>query len=139
MHAKHPSRSDRALPTTASLALTLALLVLSLAALWLLADGSPPASAAPAAELHVCPSGCAYASVQAAVDAAGTGDVIKVAAGTYSGVESRPAPPGYLSGPTNIEQVVYLDKTLTIRGGYTTTNWATPDPEANPTILDAQG
>jgi len=49
--------------------------------------------------------------------------------------------------------VVYLDKSLTIRGGYsvtqsglgrearlgTTTNWGTADPAANPTILDAQG
>jgi len=35
--------------------------------------------------------------------------------------------------------VVYISKTITIRGGYTTTNWTTPDPEANPTTLNAQG
>jgi hypothetical protein len=35
--------------------------------------------------------------------------------------------------------VVYLDKSVTISGGYTTTNWTTSDPVANPTTLDAQG
>jgi fibronectin-binding autotransporter adhesin len=35
--------------------------------------------------------------------------------------------------------VVYLDKSLTIHGGYTTTNWIMPDPAAHPTTLDAQG
>lgn len=39
----------------------------------------------------------------------------------------------------NVTQVLYLDKSLTIRGGYRTTAWKTPDPVANPTILDAQG
>jgi pectin methylesterase-like acyl-CoA thioesterase len=63
---------------------------LMLALLWLLS--SPPTGLAVvyAAELHVCPSGCPYAAVQAAVDAASTGDVIKVAAGTYTGVTVRP-------------------------------------------------
>ena len=35
-------------------------------------------------------------------------------------------------------QVVYVDKDLTLRGGYTTTNWSTPDPLANKTTLDAK-
>jgi uncharacterized repeat protein (TIGR01451 family) len=94
--------------------------------------------ARPAAELHVCPSGCAYASVQAAVDAAQEGDVIKVAAGVYTGVESRSAPIGY-PGPAVITQVVYVSKTITLEGGYTTTNWATSYPITQPTTLDAQG
>jgi parallel beta-helix repeat protein len=34
--------------------------------------------------------------------------------------------------------VVYISKTVTIQGGYTTTNWTTPDPARNPTTLDAQ-
>jgi hypothetical protein len=38
-----------------------------------------------------------------------------------------------------VTQVVYISKTITLRGGYTTTNWTTSDPEANPTTLDAQG
>jgi hypothetical protein len=63
------------------------------------------------------------------VDKAGDGDVIKVAAGKYTGINTKGGKP----------QVVYIDKSVTIRGGYTTTNWTTPDPVANPTTLDAQG
>lgn len=80
----------------------------------------------------VCPSGppaCAFSSVQSAVDAAADGDVIKVAQGTYTGVSNR----------NGNNQLVYLDKSLTIRGGYTTTNWISPDPVAFPTTLDADG
>jgi len=69
-----------------------------------------------------------YTSVQGAVDAAGVGDVIKVASGVYTGTNSR-------GGQT---QVIYVDETLTIRGGYTTTNWDTSYPVTQPTILDAQ-
>jgi uncharacterized repeat protein (TIGR01451 family) len=101
-----------------------------LALLWLLSD--TPATAAPAAELHVCPGGpptCDYATVQAAVDAANPGDVIKVATGVYTGVQAR----------AGITQVVYISKTVTVRGGYTTTIWTNPDPVSNPTTLDAQG
>ncbi|MGQ9627417.1 MAG: right-handed parallel beta-helix repeat-containing protein [Anaerolineae bacterium] len=70
-----------------------------------------------------------YSSVQAAVNAASTGDVIKVAAGTYTGINNS-------GGST---QVLYINKTVTVSGGYTTTNWDTPDPSVNLTILDAQG
>jgi len=74
---------------------------LTLALLWVLGIQRPLAVAAlgikqakvsnaPAAELHVCLSGCAYSSVQAAVDAASDGDVIKVAVGTYNDVHVRP-------------------------------------------------
>lgn len=79
------------------------------------------------------------ASVQHAVDVAQPFDVIKVAAGTYSGVASRPAPAGY-PGPSVVTQVVYLSKTVTIQGGYPPTlmgtAWITSDPQVNPTILD---
>ncbi|MEZ4638727.1 MAG: hypothetical protein R2873_27540 [Caldilineaceae bacterium] len=48
----------------------------------------------------------------------------------------------YLSGVQTIAtytQTVYIDRGLTLQGGYTTTNWlATPDPVAYPTTLDAQ-
>jgi hypothetical protein len=86
---------------------------------------------APTAELHVCPAGCPYTSVQAAVDAAAPGSVLKVAAGTYTDLHVR----------DGLTQVVYISKTVTLQGGYTTANGfaGPPDPEANPTILDAQG
>jgi len=70
-----------------------------------------------------------YSTVQAAVDASThITDVVKVAGwctatNTYAGQA----------------QVVYINKTLTVRGGYTTTNWSTSDPTSHPTTLDAQG
>ncbi len=63
------------------------------------------------------------------MDAASAGDEIRVAAGIYTGVNNQ----------GGLAQVVYINKTVTIRGGYTAANWTTPDPEANPTTLDAQG
>lgn len=92
---------------------------------------SRPSEAARAASYTVCEAGpptCDYDSIQGAVDAAEDGDVIKVAAGTYNGINQR----------FGHAQVVYLDKSLTIRGGYTTTNWTTPDSVANPTTVDAE-
>lgn len=74
-------------------------------------------------------SGTPCATPQHAVDVAIPGDEIRLATGTYTGVQMR----------AGITQTVYLSKTLTIRGGYTTTNWTTPDPVAHPTTLDAQG
>jgi len=63
------------------------------------------------------------------VDAAGTGDEVLVANGVYTGVQAR----------AGVTQVVIITKTLALRGGYTTTNWTTSDPNANPTTLDAEG
>jgi uncharacterized membrane protein len=60
------------------------------------------------------------ATVRHAVDVAASNDEIRVAAGVYTGT-------------------VTLNKSLTLRGGFTTTNWATPDPDQNPTIMNAQG
>jgi hypothetical protein len=50
-----------------------------------------------------------------------------VASGVYTGVQAR----------SGVTQVVYIDKTVSVEGGYTTTNWEVPDPEANATTLDA--
>jgi nitrous oxidase accessory protein NosD len=36
-------------------------------------------------------------------------------------------------------RLVGITKTLTLRGGYTYTNWTTADPAANPTVLDGAG
>jgi len=67
------------------------------------------------------------AAIQTAVDAAPAGDTVKVA-GTCAGVQSR----------AGAWQTVYIAKPLTVRGGYTSINWITSDPIANPTILDAR-
>ena len=77
------------------------------------------------------------ATIQHAVDQASNRDIIEVAAGTYTDLSVRPRADVTTTGV--VTQVVYISKTVTIRGGYTTSNWVTPNPEANPTILDAQG
>ena len=74
-----------------------------------------------------------YSSIQTAVDAASGGDTIKVAAGTYGG-----------SAPVTIDtitydQVVIITKSLAVQGGYTTSNWTTPNPTTNLTTIDAGG
>ena len=85
--------------------------------------------------LYVAPGGnCntanpCYGSVQAAVDAAVPGDEIRVATGLYTGVSAR----------QGVTQMVYISKTVTVRGGYTTLNWTVSDPSANPSTLNAQG
>ena len=125
--------------------ITLALGVsLTLVLLWLLSISSTAVTAAPVCQsqqatadvITVCVSGgCDHSSIQAAVDAAGDGDVIKVAAGTYTDVHVRRRNDVTTTGV--VTQMVYISKTVTIQGGYTATNWTAPDPEANPTTLDA--
>jgi hypothetical protein len=75
-------------------------------------------------------------TVQHAVDVANPGETIKIATGIYTDVHGRPAPYSY---PSIITQVVYLSKTVTVRGGYDSTFAEPPDSEAHPTTLDAQG
>jgi pectin methylesterase-like acyl-CoA thioesterase len=89
-----------------------------------LAAGVAPARAAEHTICREGPPSCTFTNVQAAVDAAIAGDVIKVAAGVYTGVNSY----GGLS------QVVYISRSVTIRGGYTTTNSfaGPPDSDAYP-------
>ena len=69
------------------------------------------------------------ATVQHAVDVANPGDEIRVASGVYTGVSAR----------SNITQMVFLSKTVDIRGGYVPTNWLTSYPVTQTTTLDAQG
>jgi hypothetical protein len=120
----------------ASIALALGL-ALTVTLLWLLANLPIPATAAPVCQpqqapgdvITVCLSGSFdYTSIQAAVDAADGGEIIKVAAGTYTDVQSR----------AGVTQVVYISKTVTVRGGYNTTDWTTSYPITQPTTLDAQ-
>ncbi|MCP4539996.1 MAG: DUF11 domain-containing protein [Chloroflexi bacterium] len=108
---------------------------LTLCLLWTLGDGNVLALSpdAPAAELHVCAT-CPYTTIQDAVDAANDGDIIKVAAGHYDNVHSR-----NLSSSEIVTQVVLITKSLTIQGGYTATDWNTPNPDDNHTVLDAKG
>jgi hypothetical protein len=122
---------------------------LAMAMLWVLEAQYLPASAAPPGEnaqtanspddeLHVCPSGCPYSSIQEAVDAAaGTYPIIKVAAGEYTDVHVRPRHDNTTTGV--VTQVVYITKSLAIEGGYSTSNWTTPYPEINLTMLNARG
>src|SRR5512136_3103140 len=94
-----------------------------------------PAQAAPTATHYVAPGGdCGghspcYAAIQAAVDAAASGETILVAEGTYTGVSMH----------GSHTQLVYLGKGVIIRGGYTTAYNDPPDPATRPTTLDAQG
>ena len=114
---------------------------LALGLLWLLGGQNGVALADPGI-LYVAPGGnCGgatpcYATVQAAVDAASTGDEIRVAAGAYTGVQNVPS----LNTATfTATQMVAIIKSVTIQGGYTTSDWDTSDPTVNQTTLDAQG
>jgi hypothetical protein len=90
-----------------------------------------PASGAAGTVHYVAPEGdCGgaspcYASVPAAVEAAASGDEIRIAQGIYTptvGTETT---------------FIHITKSLTLAGGFTRTNWTQPDPETQPTVLDA--
>jgi len=111
-----------------------------LSSFWLAGSAFQPALTQPensilrVASSGVDAPGCGVESdpcrtVQYAVDQAQEGYEIRVASGVYTDVHVREA----------ITQVVYISKTIDILGGFTTTNWITPDLESNPTTLDAQG
>ena len=109
---------------------------LTLALLSLLGGLTTPVTAAPTRRprqapgdiITVCLSGgCDYATIQDAVDASTGGEIIKVATGVYTDVQTR----------NGTVQIVYLTKTVTIRGGFAP-DFSSWDPEVYPTVLDAQ-
>ncbi len=67
-------------------------------------------------------------SLQRAVDWARAGDEVRVAAGTYTLQNSR----------EQLIQILHIDKSIVVRGGYSTSDWVNSDPVNNPTILDAE-
>jgi hypothetical protein len=91
------------------------------------------------ATLYVDPSGTCggeapcHTTIQAAVDAAISGDTVKVSTGTYTGVTQKD-----VDGKT-FHQVVFVDRSLSVIGGFTTADWTTPDSSANTTTVDAEG
>jgi parallel beta-helix repeat protein len=70
-----------------------------------------------------------FDNVQGALDEAAEDDEIRVAEGTYADVTAR----------EGVTQVVYISKTVTLRGGYATNDWSTSNPVRHPTILDGVG
>jgi hypothetical protein len=120
-----------------------------LTVLALLFAGAPalPAQAnAEAATLRVAPSGsdtptCGAADQPCetlhytAYTRAKSGDTILAAAGSYT-YDGDKDTCSFLVSPA---VVCFVDKHLTILGGYTTSNWTTPNPQANLTLIDGQG
>jgi hypothetical protein len=68
-------------------------------------------------------------TIQYAVDQSAPGDEVHVAAGVYTDVNQRGAQ----------RQVLYLDKSVKVVGGFAAANWGSSDPAAHPTVLDAEG
>jgi parallel beta-helix repeat protein len=129
--------------TTRQFTIALGLSLLLIAVLWLVLP-NPLVQALDSYSVYYVAPSCAsvpapcFTSIQAAVDAVDAPtDVIKAAAGTYTDVHGRARNDITTTGV--VTQVVYVSKTLTIQGGYTTTNWTTSDPDTNHTTLDAQG
>lgn len=91
----------------------------------------------------VCGSGCDYSSTQQALAGTGSGSIIKLAGGTYTNLNNEGSTLAAIEPDVSLEaqqkQVVYINQDVTLRGGYSTDNWAIPDPTANPTVLDARG
>jgi len=78
-----------------------------------------------------------YAALQAAVDAAAPGDEIRVAQGIYTDVRAVTYDLGGWS--QTVTQTLFISKSLTVRGGYTVTDWAVSQPLSHPTVINPQG
>lgn len=73
-------------------------------------------------------------TIQYAVNQASSGDTILVAQGIYT----YNANVDLCSFLLTRAVVCFVDKRLTILGGYSTDDWFTADPVANPTVIDGQ-
>ena len=76
-------------------------------------------------------------TIQYAVHEAAEGDEVRIAAGTYTG--SHQVWAIGVGKLTTMTQVAIVTKSLSLRGGYTTGDWDTSDPDQNETIIDAEG
>jgi len=77
------------------------------------------------------------ATIQHAVDVAAAGDEIRIASARYSDLHVRTR--SDVTTTVVVTQIVYLDKSVALVGGYATSNWSVPDPKIYHTLLDAQG
>lgn len=73
-------------------------------------------------------------SIQYAANQAGSGSTILVAGGTYT----YKAAVDTCSFLVTRAVVCFVNKNLTILGGFSTGNWVTPDPLGNRTVIDGQ-
>lgn len=78
------------------------------------------------------------ATIQYAVDQAAPGDEVRVALGDYTDVHARVEHDPFPSDET-LTQTVFISQPLTLRGGYTTTDWTVSNPDVYPTTLFPQG
>lgn len=95
-----------------------------------------------AAIKHAAPSGTDSGScgsttspcrtVQRVVDNAASGDEIRLAGGTYSGLG------GTCANISATAVACVINKQLTVRGGYSTADWTTSLPTLNPTFIDGE-
>lgn len=108
--------------------------------------GSHPGDAQAAGDLYVNASGGAdtancgtpaqpCASIQKAVNLAASGATIRVAKGTYY-YNAAADQCSSIVGKTGV--VCVLNKDVTLLGGFTASNWSTPQPSTNVTIVDGQ-
>ncbi len=118
-------------------------LSLPIAALLLLTWTIATSTVAASAIHHIAPNadcGSAtpcYATFQSAIDAAQFGDEVRVAQGVYTHTTTFEYDLG--GWAQAITQVMFISKSLTVRGGYTITDWTTAQPLIYPTVIDPQG